>query len=575
MNYQIQGFTMAAILLGTASPILANSAISQISQMQFQAAPIQLVQSDAEFNLEDPAFWTAQCLLLDGEQQYSAALISCEKAISLEPRKENVALWAARGSALFHTGRYAESLISYDRVVESEPKYSWAIAYQCANQFQLQRYADAIDTCEQSLRIDGNWGNVSPAFAWYYRGLALRKIGRLETALASFDRALRINPDDSQATAERCGILAELDHPNAANECGSQTAVDAYDRALATNPNDAALWLQQGLASEQLGAQPGAYQRALTAYSRAVELNPKSSLALARRCGVLNQLENYQAALESCEQAFQGDGNWGESGLIYGWNQQSIALAGLGKPEEALAAADRAIAIDVNYAPAWNSRAVMLWQLGQNQAAIEQTKIAIDLYQEKIAKLPQETFERTSADSLIVLYRGQILALFNQGRIFASLGEDQSAAKSYWQALEIYGRIPNGSKGTIRAALIADLYANRAAAYLRLDDYQVAKVSAEESVTLDPTSFAGWYNRGLACTRLGEYLCAFEAYDYANRLSPNNIYVMVARGMALEQSGDRQGAMAVYEQALNIDPGYALAQQRYNYLTQLANPEQK
>jgi tetratricopeptide (TPR) repeat protein len=57
----------------------------------------------------------------------------------------------------------------------------------------LGKYDEAIASQEKALRVNGNWGNGTPANAWYHRGLAQRKLGENETALASFERALSIN----------------------------------------------------------------------------------------------------------------------------------------------------------------------------------------------------------------------------------------------------------------------------------------------------------------------------------------------------------------------------------------------
>jgi tetratricopeptide (TPR) repeat protein len=77
----------------------------------------------------------------------------------------------------------AEYLPSFERVVTNTPYNSFAIAYQCAALFQLDKYEDAIGKCDGALQVNGNWGNISPSFALVYKGLALRKLGRLESAL--------------------------------------------------------------------------------------------------------------------------------------------------------------------------------------------------------------------------------------------------------------------------------------------------------------------------------------------------------------------------------------------------------
>lgn len=562
------------LALTAAFPVLAVSSVAQALQADASSRSTELLAQDnsVEFEYEDFDFWAEQCLLLRDEQKYTETLTACEKAISLEPKEDNVELWVARGAALFHLNQYSESLVSYNRAVEASPNYSLAIAYQCANFYQLQRYDDAIYTCEQALRIDGNWGNGSPILAWYYRGLALKQLGRLETALSSFDRALLIDPEDPQAIAERCATLSELGSEEFDSDCGIQETATSYERALVGDSGDIDLWMQQGLALEQLGAEPGSYQRALTSYNRAIEINPQNSVALARRCGVLNALETYEAALESCEQAFQGDGKWGTGELVYAWNQHSVALAGLGRYEEALASAERAIDIDVRYAPAWNSRAVSLWRMNQTDPdALRAIDQAIDLYTEA-EPLLEDTFERTYPDPPVLFYRGQILAWFNRGRILSSMSDYAGAVQAYEQALTIHKTDKVNQTNPLSRATLADIWVNLSAASLHTDPNQSLSAS-QQAIQLRRDSLAGWYNQGLALTRLGQPEAALAAFQEAERLDPNNVHVLIAQGIALENSGDQQAAIEMFNYVLNLDPNQTIAQQHLdNIMNSIEQP---
>lgn len=574
MYYLLRCVGLAVLLVGAFFPTLGlKAAVQSVQSHSLSRQANSLAQSnDEEFEYEDFDFWAEQCLLLRDEQNDAEALIACEKAISLEPEEDNVELWIARGDILFRSGQYAESLVSYNRVVAASPNYSSAIASQCAALYQLQRYDEAVDRCEEALRIDGNWGTGSPALAWFYRGLSLGQLGRLETALASFERALLIEPEDPQAIAARCSVLAELGNTETfAADCTTQDAVTSYEQAIADDAGNVALWVQQGLALEQQGiTEVGAYERALTSYDRAVELNPENSIVLARRCDVLNQLENYEAALESCEQAFQGDKRWGSQELVHAWNQHSIALAGLGRYEEALASADRAIAIDASYAPAWNSRAISLWRLNPlDPAALTAIDRSIQLYAESEALL-EDTFERTYPGPAILFYRGQILAWFNKGRLLSSITDYEAATQAYIQALDINETVNLRDIQPLTDATVANIWANLAATYLHIDPVQSLTVS-QRAVNLDRRSFAGWYNQALALTQLGRYNEALYAYEQAEQVNPNNVEVMTGRGIALAENGQTQAAIETFNQVLNLDPNQTVAQ---HYLDRLLNVEQ-
>jgi tetratricopeptide (TPR) repeat protein len=567
--------------------------------------------SNTDFEYEDFDFWSEQCLQLGQNRQYPDALSACEKAISLKPKRDNIELWTTRSNALFQLARYAESLASYNHVVTLVPTNSAAIAYQCASLFQLDRYNDAIDRCEQALQVDGNWTTLSPSLALFYRGISLRRLGRLETALASYDQALRLNSDNASVNAERCSLLLEL-KTEADPSCSHKKKAmqQYYETALILEPTNIALWVQQGLALEQIGENAGA----LLSFTRAIDLNSKQAIALAHRCSVLNALEKYQQALESCEQALQTQ-QPNAFATAFLWSQHSAALLGLGEAESALAAAERAIAAKPDYALGWNSKAVSLWQIGQYEQAQDAVQKAIATYECSELAL-SKTFQRDYPDSPLVLYRGLILAYFNQGRIFVSLGQRrrsenndqiavgyyQSAINAYHTALKLNGapHINRGSNQTIQACssnpsefvrqtsyvhqiqpvnshFMADIHVNKASAHIQW--YQssgdsrslnAALRDLEETIDLNPDSFAGWYNRGLAYAYLSRYGDAINAYAQANLLSPNNIYALTGQGMAMVGLGKLGEAIAMFNQALAIDPNYQPAlQQREQALQQL------
>lgn len=587
MHYPSRWLIRSVTVFASLTSVLAGGAGAQVLSVQ-QFAQATSDQSSNQFDYKNFEFWSNQCLSLSDEKQYAKATLSCEKAIALQPKAANKELWAARSNALFHTGQYAESIVSYDRVLQVEPKASFAIAYQCAAQLQLDRLEDAVDTCEKALKVDGSWGKDSPAFAFFYRGLALRRLGRLETASASYKLAQTLTPDDFLIKAELCSTLAEVQNQT----CDVKVAIADYERGLAADSSNSALWAQQGLALESVGS----YPEALTSYNQALKLRPESALVLARRCAVLNALEDYKTALESCEGALQGDGKWGTVGTAYLWTQRSAALLGLGKFEEALAAADRAVAIDHNYAPGLNSRAVSLWQLTryrEAKAAIDQT---INKYAET-EPIFQNTFERIYPDALTIFNRGRIFAWFNRGRILASLKDYLGAKDAYDSALAAVAAYQqtlhrseltasaslNPSEGlsiseglnTIDRRLVANIYANQGAAYLQLsttpdshsENLNKANHATQVAIELNPTSFAAWYNQGLILAKQAKYCEALKAYTRAAQLSPNNPYVVAAQGVALESHGQTQQAITVFNQLLNLDPSNALAQERLSVLT--------
>ncbi|MEM8612440.1 MAG: tetratricopeptide repeat protein [Cyanobacteria bacterium P01_H01_bin.105] len=552
----------------------------------------------AEFELEDFDFWAEQCLLLSQDTDYEKTLEACEQAISLKRKRDNLDLWSARSRALFELGQYVEAIGSYNRVLQVAPRESVALAYQCASYVQLARLDDAIGTCEQALIIDGNWGTDSPALAWYYHGLALQTTGRLETALGSYGRALRVEPENVIARAGQCAVAAELGYSggygNSYRGCTLGESVIAYEQALAQQPDAETLWFQQGLALEQLGR----YAQALTSYEQALALVGDYSLALAHQCGVLNQLEEFAAALAACDAALAGNGKWNRLGPGYAWSQRSAAQVGAGDYEGALASADRAVALLPEYPGSWNNRAVSLWHLEKLNEATVAITTAYSKEKEILATLAAETFDRSYQESPILFHRRRVFTAFNQGSILLDLGAYTAAVEAYQRAESILADWqPQLAGGTLVSdAFLAKLWSNFAIALVNhpSQSWQAGDY-ASRSTQYAPDAYEIWYNSGLIQTAVGQYSnalgaltqaaelepenpdialawfnlgaealnryqlpIAWQALQQAAIMTPDNIDIAIKQGEVLTQAGCSQTALQFFEMLLNVAPDNTL-----------------
>lgn len=538
----------------------------------------------SNFDLKDFNFWVGQCQVLESIQNYEEALAACERAIALRPKSKNRQIWFSRSNALLQLKRYAEAVNSYDFLLRFDAKNSQAWTRRGEALYQLGKYEEAIASQEKALRVNGNWGNATPAFAWYNRGLAQRKLEQNETALTSFDRALSINPDYALAQVERCGTLSDLGRQEAAIEA-CNLAIDAlpapaftnralaeqraekileaiasYEKALAINSNDATAWTNQGTLFEKLGQN----EKALTSYNKAIGIYPKSALAQVNRCATLNRLANYKEALDACDSAMKGDGSWGDKNLAYAWNQHSSASIGLGQYQVGLSSAERAININANMAEAWNNKGVSLWYLQKYPDALDALQKSVEIH-------PNYTH-----------------AWFNAGRIFSTLKQYKLAIQAYEKALNgeinfqdnltcnkiLYERESLGIwllkeyEKVLESAqnYCADVLANKSVASWNLRDYRNALNSANFGIELNPKSFEAWYNLAVVLVSLQRYGRALEAYEKASSISPNNFYVLTGKGLALEGLGQYREALEAFEAALNINPNYKLAQQQRDLL---------
>src|SRR5205823_15061427 len=60
------------------------------------------------------------------------------------------------------------------------------------------RYEEAIEACEQAIRLDPN-----DAGAYSSKGVALNGQGRYEEAIKACEQAIRLNPNDAEAYSDK------------------------------------------------------------------------------------------------------------------------------------------------------------------------------------------------------------------------------------------------------------------------------------------------------------------------------------------------------------------------------------
>lgn len=123
------------------------------------------------------------------------------------------------------------------------------------------------------------------------RGVALDQLGRLEDALASFDRALALFPDYLEALNNRASVLIGLKQPAA--------ALASCDKALAIRPDIGQILNNRGIALRDLGRK----DEAVTAFRQALVVQPDRADVQTNLGVTLRELGHLELAEASLRQA--------------------------------------------------------------------------------------------------------------------------------------------------------------------------------------------------------------------------------------------------------------------------------
>lgn len=105
---------------------------------------------------------------------------------------------------------------------------------QQANVGELE---SAIASWENALALNPNL-----AQAWHNRGSALGHLGKMEEAIASYNKAIELNPNDPQAWNARAHALYNLQR--------WEEAIICWDKVIELEPDLAQIWYNRGCALE-------------------------------------------------------------------------------------------------------------------------------------------------------------------------------------------------------------------------------------------------------------------------------------------------------------------------------------
>ncbi|MEL6441726.1 MAG: tetratricopeptide repeat protein [Cyanobacteria bacterium J06621_8] len=135
--------------------------------------------------------------------------------------------------------------------------------------------------------------NLELIESWFSLGLKQVSVGEFEQAIASWEKALNINPNLSEAWHNRGSALGRL---------GSyEAAVESFQNALSIDPKNYQAWNDRAHALYQLRN----WTEAVASWSNAIQIMPGNHLFWYNRGCALEQLEQWQEAIASYEKALK------------------------------------------------------------------------------------------------------------------------------------------------------------------------------------------------------------------------------------------------------------------------------
>jgi serine/threonine protein kinase/Tfp pilus assembly protein PilF len=219
------------------------------------------------------------------------------------------------------------------------------------------RIAETMDGSGQTLE------DISPLVQ---QGMALNQARHWEEALEAFSEALRADPHAALAYFGRGIALGELGKV--------QEALAAYERFLRLRYPDAHLRASAHYGRGDLLSQLERYEEAVAAFEQAAQANPQLSDAYLGKGNVLERLQLFEEALQAYDQAIQAEPDYS---VVY--RNKGVLLNKLGYHAEALTAFEASLRIEPYNVKAQMHRALQLYALGRDREAVESFSEALQL----------------------------------------------------------------------------------------------------------------------------------------------------------------------------------------------------
>jgi len=235
-----------------------------------------------------------------------------DQAYGLDPQSTDVNL--TLGYLLFSTRQFEPALSYLDQVIANEPDSMAAINMQAQANYAVQNYAKAIEGFNQIIEQD-----EASLELLFTRASAHFHLEDYERAILDWTRALELDPENVDVLANRALAYQRLDD--------GKNALQGYE-ALANLLPEAPM--VQRLIGD-LNFQANEFEKAIAAYSRAIELDNQNLTTFFNRGVVQMQLEAYRPAISDFEAVLDLDPGHAEAHkrladayYLIDWFQQAI-----------------------------------------------------------------------------------------------------------------------------------------------------------------------------------------------------------------------------------------------------------
>ena len=136
---------------------------------------------------------------VDGENtqasQEPVAKIKTLGELQIEMDTKNAHVWNELGNVYFNTGAFDDAVIAYSKAIELDRWFAWPYSNLALTYVQKGRFVEAILLYQRSIELFAS--DKDKAISWNRLGNVYRRINDYENAIASYQRADELDPDNT------------------------------------------------------------------------------------------------------------------------------------------------------------------------------------------------------------------------------------------------------------------------------------------------------------------------------------------------------------------------------------------
>jgi tetratricopeptide (TPR) repeat protein len=349
-----------------------------------------------------------------------------------------------------------------------------------------------------------------------------------------------------------------------------EDASSSIDKAIQLNPNDSELFFEKGLLNNKLNK----LEIALQAFEKAINIKKAGKYFYWK--GIVNQqLRKIDSAENDYQTAIE---NKFESPELF--NNFAILLAESGKNEKALVMINKAINLDNKYPEAYSARAKINFSLLNFDSACKDGKNAIKLGHQNPFQIPdsicngtlnQKLQFATDIFALNKMYKQGIDAytmlinnkatksdnFLNRGYCYFQIKEYINAEKDYHKALSL-------SKPSLD-----QIYDNLSLLYFDMNNFEKSIEYSTKRIELNPKNPTPLIDRGLCYRKLKKYNDAENDFNKSLELKPDFFRAFGYRSFLFLELGQYKKSFEDASKSIKINPKYG-----YGYIV-LAQAKQQ